>query len=141
MATTAEIMDALAVQLASELATVDGIQVVGRLWWNPTPPCIDIYPASPAQGADAFGGTKELYMIVRARINTPDSEGAQEVLLGMMDPTGPDSVEAAIEADDTLGGVVQYAHVMPDSPSGFEVFGVPGGGDLLGSTWRVRIEP
>ena len=135
------IMDALGAQLEAELTTIDGLQVVPRIMWNPTPPAIDIYPAVPFQDEDAMGGSKEIFLLVRARVNTPDHDGAQEILLGMMDPASADSLEAAIRSDRTLGGVVQYAHVMPDSPSDFGAFVDPGGNALLGATWRIRVLP
>lgn len=135
------VMDALAAQLETELAGVAGLQVVPRLIWNPTPPTLDIYPSTPFQDADAMGGAKEIYLTVRVRVNTPDHSGAQEILLAMMDPESADSVEAAIRSDKTLGGAVQYAHVMPDSPSDYGAFIDPGGNALLGAVWRVRVLP
>ena len=136
-----DVMDALGAQLEAELTGITDLQVVSRLMWNPTPPAIDIYPGTPFQDEDAMGDGKEVYLIVRARVNTPDHDGAQEILLGMMDPESATSVAAAIRSDKTLGGVVQYAHPMPDSPSDFGAFVDPGGNALLGATWRVRILP
>ena len=49
-------MDALAAQIQTELSgLVDGLQVSGRLLWNPTPPVIDVYPGDPHQESIAMG--------------------------------------------------------------------------------------
>jgi hypothetical protein len=141
VATSLEIQDALAAQLATELATIDGIQTRGRVVWNPTPPCVDIYPAEPYQEPFGMGvGNNTTYLTVRARVNTPDHEGAQDLLLQMMDMTGAYSVEQAIEADKTLGGVVGQVLVL-SGPSEFGAFVDPGGSALLGCTWRVQVIP
>ena len=136
-----EIQDALAAQLAAELATIDGLQAHGRVVWNPTPPCLDIYPAEPYQEPAGMGvGNNYVFLTVRARVNTPDYEGAQDLLLQMMDMDGAYSVEQAIEADKTLGGVVGQVLVL-SGPSEFGAFVDPGGSALLGCTWRVQVVP
>lgn len=137
-----DIMDALAAQIAANLSAVDGLQVHARLLWNPTPPAIDIYPGTPFQEGIAMR-EKALYFTVRARVNTPDHEGAQDLLLDLMDPDSANSVEDAIRVDPTLGGVVEYAAVASDSPSEFGAFTDPGGEGftLIGCTWRVQVLP
>lgn len=154
--TVQEMMDALANQIQTSMAitvgtadpVMEGLQVYPRLVWNPTPPSIDVYPADPFQEGLAFGrGDNEMFFTVRARVNTPDHEGAQDLLLAMMDPQQDLSVAAAITAAGTaapaktLGGMVENVTVEP--PSDFGVFVDPGphGGALLGCTWRVRVLP
>lgn len=146
MAAVTAIMDALATQIAvvysggTATPVIDDLQVEPRLVWNPTPPAVDIYPASPFQEKVGMGaGNNELFLTVRARVNTPDHEGAQDLLLSMMDPNAPESMEQAIMANPTLGGTVDYVAVDP--PTDFQAYTVPSGGDLLGCTWRVRVMP
>jgi hypothetical protein len=146
MADVGAIMDALAVQLTSQLAgtaspLIEDLQVESRMVWNPTPPAIDMYPASPFQEQIGMGhGNNEVFITVRARVATPDHEGAQDLLLQMMDPAATTSVAQAITEDETLGGVVEFAGVEP--PTEFGAYTDPGGaGALLGCTWRVRVMP
>lgn len=151
MASPAEIMLALADQIALALTggttspgtatpAVDGLAVNPMLVWNPSPPAIDIYPADPFQEGIAFGkGNNEMNFTIRARVNTPDHDGAQELLLSLMDPVAVTSVAAAVVDDRTLGGAVE--HVAVEGPTDYGFFVDPGGGALLGCTWRARVTP
>jgi hypothetical protein len=153
----AEILDALANQIQAQLSDsigtadplIDDLQVYQRMTWNPTPPTIDMYPGDdPFQEQVGMGrGNNALYFTVRARVNTPEHEGAQDLLLAMMDPQDSLSVSAAITAAGTaspaktLGGVVESVSV--EGPSNFGIFTDPGptAGSLLGCTWRVQVLP
>src|SRR6185369_12554927 len=141
--TLTEIMQALANQIDSTLGgtaqIIDGLQVTPLLNWNPTPPSIDVYPATPFQEPIAFGpGNNDMNFTVRARVNTPDTEGAQELLLEMMDPRGTASVALAILDDHTLGGTVSYVNV--EGPSDYGVFVEPSGaGAYLSCTWLAKV--
>lgn len=137
------ILAALADQIRTTLgAAIDELQVEPRLVWRPTPPTIDLYPASPYQNAIAFGAVEnELRVIVRARMGTPDHDAAFDTLIELCDPVGDLSVARAVEDDDTLGGVVTQA-VVTEGPSEFGAFPHPdGSGDLLGCTWTVVVTP
>ncbi len=120
---------------------VEDLAVNPMLVWNPTPPAIDIYPADPFQEAIGFGnGNNSMAFTVRARVNTPDNEGAQELLLSLMDPVAVTSVAAAVNADKTLGGTVDT--LLVEGPSDYGAFFDPGGrGALLGTTWKVTVTP
>jgi hypothetical protein len=142
MADVGAIMDAIAGQITSQLAgtaspLIEDLQVEPRMVWNPTPPAI----GSPFQEQIGMGhGNNEVFITVRARVATPDHEGAQDLLLSMMDPTATTSVAQAITEDETLGGVVEFVGVEP--PTEFGAYTDPGGqGALLGCTWRVRVMP
>ena len=142
-----EIMQALAVQIETTLGgtaspqKVEGLSVYPLLEWNPTPPAIDVYPDTPFQEPVAFGpANNSMNFTVRARVNTPDNEGAQELLLTMMDPRSSESVALAILADTTLGGTVE--DVAVEGPSDYGVFVEPnGGGAYLSCTWRAKVLP
>ena len=60
-----------------------------------------------------MGEVNEVFILVRARVNTPDHEGAQDLLLSMMDPSATTSVSKAINSNRTLGGVVEHVHAEP----------------------------
>jgi hypothetical protein len=140
-----EIMQALATQIDTTLAgtaqVIPGLQVTPLLNWNPSPPSIDMFPATPFQEPIAFGpGNNELNFTVRARVNTPDHEGAQELLLMMMDRNASESVALAILGDTSLGGKVE--HVNVEGPSDYGVFIEPSGaGAFLSCTWLAKVTP
>ncbi len=145
MSTLLEIMDALAAQLHSKLdGEIPGIQIEGRMNINPSPDpvALDIYPGDPFQEPDAFGlGENDIMLTIRARVNTPDSEGAQDALLALMDPKAATSVEQAVLSDTTLSSVVGNLRI--ESPaSNYGIFpDASGAAAFLGCTWTVRIIP
>lgn len=141
MSTINVVMEAIAGRLEAGLDPhLDGIQVDPRMVFNPTPPCLDIYPADPFLVQTAFGpGEREATFVIRARVSTADNEGGQELLLDLLDPAGNLSVIDVLAADSTLGGAVQDSAV-PIGPSGFIVYAAEGGGgDLLGAEWRLQV--
>ncbi len=143
MASVREVMDALADQLTTELGTVvfDGLTVYNRLEPNPTPPALDVYPADPFIEQTAYGISYQYNFVIRARVTTADYVAGPELLLQMMDPASDQSVAAAISADRTLGGNVDFAVVAEGSPSAFGEYRDSGGdGSLLGCQWTVNVE-
>ncbi len=136
-----EIMDALAKQIDDSLGTaVEGIQVVGRLETNPTPPCVDIYPADPFQEQTAFMlDSREMKFTIRARVTTADHQAGQDLLLSLMDVRADSSLAATIYTDQTLGGKVAQASIV-DGPSAYGQYADSGGeGDLLGCQWTAMV--
>jgi hypothetical protein len=135
-----DIASAIADQIAGSLtAAVPGLQVDGRYVNNPTPPCIDVYPGDPFLVRTAFDvASQQATFVVRARVSTADNEGGQDLMYDLLDPRGLLSVEAAIDADPSLGSNVASAVV---EASGFRASPVTGGGgDLLAAEWRVLVE-
>lgn len=139
MTTLLEVQTALADQIRDTLDNTD-IQVEPLLVWNPTPPAIDIYPADPFQEQERLGvGNDLIFLSVRARVNTPDHDGAQELLLSLMDPKASTSVQQAILTDETLNSTVTQAVVF-EGPTNYGIFPDPSGqGAFLGCTWTVRV--
>jgi len=141
--TIPQIMDALAAQLATQLADIERLQVHGRMLANPSPPAIDIYPAEEFQQAFTFGpGDNIMYFTVRARVSVADRDGGQDLLLSLMEPKEDTSMAKAVAYDRTLGGKVKKASVIA-GPTGYGVFINPAGepGQLLGCTWTVQVTP
>jgi hypothetical protein len=139
--TLLEVMDALADQLETVLSPqIDQLQVVGRMMLNPSPPTLDIYPsADPFQDPSGVGGSDvQVNLIIRGRVSPVDHEGAQDVLLGLMDWASATSVVKAVNANRTLGGYVQDVYCQP--PSDFAAFIEPDSrGALLGCTWVAKV--
>ncbi len=119
----------------------EGLQVSHLLITFPTPPCIDIFPNEEYQIQEAFGKANTvIYLDVRARVNTPDHDGAQELLLALMDPTADTSIQKAINADPTLNGEAESAFVSA-GPKGFGIYPSvdPGVAGYTGCLWTVRV--
>jgi hypothetical protein len=138
--TLPEIVQGLADALEGVRTAVEGLQVYPYLNPNPTPPSIDIYPADPFQDAEGFSPAKRLFFTVRARASSADTEtSGQLVLLQLLEPTGPTSVEEAL-CWNGLGGLVESVTVAAESPSGYRVYPDPGGGpSLVGVEWRLEV--
>jgi len=140
------VMEALAdriqIALASAAAANGGIQIEPTRVLNPTPPCIDIYPADPFLTRTAYGSVSwEAVFIVRARVLTADDQSGQELLLDLMDPRFGSSLIAAIEGDRTLAGTVDDLAVDELTPTGFRFYqDVDAATPHLGCEWRVKVE-
>lgn len=111
---------------------VPDLQVYG--YWNPTPtpPTLDVYPGNPFQDGAAFGvGHSRIYATVRARVGMDDPEAGMQLLLRLLDPGDPASVEAALADADWV--------VVGEGVNGFTQYGddLPGASQMLGSEWRV----
>lgn len=129
--------------LAANLAVLDGIQVSAYLLSNPSLPTIWVRPA-PGEGIEyhkAFAnGLENWTMVVQAFFANGISDiGAQKQLDELLESSGPTSVKAAIEADKTLGGVVQDTYVQ--SCTGYQEYGRPDGTTALGCEWTVVVYP
>jgi hypothetical protein len=139
-----EIVQALADQITDHVASQDLGGEALQVWpaWvvSPTPPCIDIYAATPFSDQLAYGPTRQrdVRFTVRARVKPVDFDASQEQLLQLMDSRAPTSVLAAIYADRTLGGLVsdvtvtEMTGVVPYTPLANE-------GTLIGCEWQTRI--
>jgi hypothetical protein len=121
----AEIIEMIVASLDPLTSEIAGLQITAGQNPNPTPPSIDVYPADVSGVPVSINGWEESFTI-RARVSTPDDMAAQEVLMSLMDSSGPTSVIEAIRVDSTFA---------VDERSGFE----PYPGDYLGCQWRVRM--
>jgi hypothetical protein len=131
--TLSEIMEEIAAALQPLDAEIEGLQVYPYLNPNPTPPSLDIYPGAPFQTGAGFGvGESQVWFTIRARVATADHEAAMRLLLRLMDPNDPASVEAAIAdtAAVTPEGVSDFREYLEDAETS---------GRLLGCEWRVSV--
>lgn len=138
-----ELADTLLAVVAPAVPAETEVQVMGRRIFNPTPPSIDIYPGDPfrttpdTSGFNETGG--ELLLTVRARVNTIDNIGGQELLLRFMDDEDPISVASTLMEDQTLGGLASSVYVEGNSGYTQYLEGGTEGRALLGCEWRVRV--
>src|SRR4029077_1067350 len=97
MMSLAEQMEEIAAALEPLTSEISGLQVYAFLNMNPTPPSIDVYPGDPFQTGAGYGvGQSQVFFTVRGRVSTADEEAGTRLLLRMLDPNDPASVEAAL---------------------------------------------
>jgi hypothetical protein len=110
--------------------TIPELQIYGSYNENPSPPSIDMWPATPFQiGAGMGVGNTRVWYVVRAVLAVGDLRGAYDQLLELLDPNGPASVEAALAnvdvVVDTINGEITGIGPFTDVS------------DAVGATWRV----
>jgi hypothetical protein len=119
--------DAIVAALGTLTAVIPELQVYGWRNPDPTPPSIDLYPAPVFQAGAGFGeAEKAVVFTVRARVAQNDSEAGQRVLLRLLDPDDPASVEAALANIDVMVGNEQTVSGFQDDSDG-----------MLSCEWQV----
>lgn len=133
MADIKEIREAL----AAALDVIPDTQVSAYALHNMTPPCIEIEPGSTTYDRTMGRGADALRFTVRAYVSTNIDRAAQVRLDWMLAGSGDYSVKQAVEADMTLGGLVDNARVSENM--GYRRFVREQGHTLLGSEWTVEV--
>lgn len=123
--------------LKARLSTIPGLQAYDYAPDDPTPPCA--FPLVPAIASYRETMQRGRYFLpIRVVVLTGaqlDREG-QLRLAGFANQDGPTSIRAAIEADRTLGGLVEECVVDSFDPSGLDEVGlVP----YYGGIFAVRV--
>src|SRR6187551_2451651 len=100
--------------LASNLSTIPGLTQAYA--WHPgsefKTPCLFVMGNGPILYDSTYGrGTDRLSFIVRGVVGTVDSVGSQRLLCQWVAGTGTSSVKTALEADATLGSLVDDLRV------------------------------
>ncbi len=124
--------------LATNLSALADCQVSPYQLDNPSPPMIQVmgleevlYDQAMARGLD------EITVILQAFAGTPADRTAQELLDAWQTGFGGTSVKAAVEADRTLGGLVDDLQVMRSS--GDRIYNLPNRSESRGCEFFVRI--
>ena len=124
--------------LAASLAAIDGVQASAWSLDNPTPPTLQVLGVDNIDYDTAFGGSSsEQTWIVQGFAGEVSQRGAQARLARWYATTGDESVKAAIELDNTLGGAVDQARVT--SYTGDKVVSLPNQTRLLMGEWHVEV--
>lgn len=144
-----DVLDAIAGQLEANLTPPTGVDlhIEGRAFAIAETPAIDVIipPATGLEEGLAGFGSYTRYgafpVLIRVRVGTADVLAGEDLLLDMMDEEGAMSIVAALDADRTLGGVVDSLSWGRGWPwSGYEDFPMSdGNGFLLGSTMPIVV--
>ena len=100
--------------LAAYLTSSIGLRATANRFGQVNPPCAVILPETGRliSYAQTFDGETNYYLQAVLLVSEGDSASGQDLLDGYLSPTGNGSVNAAVQADPTLGGVVSYAAVI-----------------------------
>jgi hypothetical protein len=135
MATITDIRLGLADNL-EQLGQDTGMQVSAYALANPTPPTIQIIPGEIEYDLAMHRGVDQITMLIQAFVNYGSDIGSQSRLDALLDPTGPNSLKTAVEADSTLGGLVADCSVT--DATGYRV-AQGANGPILLCEWSVLI--
>jgi len=143
-----EIMAALAAQLEDNLDPGDIVlHIEPKGFAIAETPALDmIIPSATGleEGLAGYGSATRygaFPILIRARVSIADAYAGEDFLLDLMDEDGPLSVVAALDADRTLGGVIDTLTWGTGFPwGGYQDFPLSdGSGVLLGSTMPLVV--
>jgi hypothetical protein len=129
--------------LAANLDAIPSVQASPYMLANPTPPTVWVVPDETDYDEAMQGGLDVVKVTIQAFAGLVADQAAQKLLDEMLDPTGSSSVKATVEADKTLGGMVQDLRVTRHH--GYQVYQRPNlgsgtsTGQVIGSEWTVEI--
>lgn len=124
--------------LATNLATIPDTQISAYMLVSPLPPVIHILPAGIDFDHSMHRGLDVLTFTVEAFVAMGLDVGAQIRMDKMLSPSGPLSVKAAIEANKTLGGLVDDTWV--ERVGGYRLVELPEMEQkALSVDWVVRV--
>jgi hypothetical protein len=128
----------IAAGLKANLDVIDGIHVSKYPRSNPVGTLIHLWPSEiPAYHEAMRRGLTTIVFTVQVIFPYNDDGGTASQLYAYLDPTGPKSVSAAIEADPTLGGVVD--DTVCESTTGLAVTLTPDNQPRLTADFRVIV--
>ena len=109
--------------LATRLATISGLTAYDHIPGQINPPAATIsrrltqFDSVMARGADDFE------YVVRVLVPNADPKLAQKTMSDYLAGSGAKSIKAAIEGDQTLGGVADFARVREANEEGITQVG------------------
>jgi hypothetical protein len=95
--------------LKERLASIDGLQPYATMPANPQTPSAAVIPRTKTPLS--FDGDATWTFAIWVYVNSQDLTRAQTAIDEYLSDEGDKSIEAALEADPSLGGVAQSAHV------------------------------
>jgi hypothetical protein len=131
--TIEQIMDGL----EARLATISGLRVSDVSPGQINPPCavIGVPPITEYHATFGSGRMTLNDLTITVLVSATLDRVGQKSLASYANPAGATSIKAAVEADKTLGGVVDDCVVMSFRPLGIEEVGVIG---YFGGVFQLR---
>lgn len=130
--------------IATNLASIDDVQASAYQLGNATPPMFEVQLGWKHDGLRSIDydktfrrGLDALNFTVRAMVGLVSDIGAQQRLDRFISPSGSESVKAAVETDQTLGGKVHDLRVSEFA--GPFSYRREGGAPLWGGEWHVEV--
>lgn len=134
MTTLLDIRQAIADVIA---ASIDGLQITPYMLSNPTPPAAHVFPAN-LDPHKTFGPGETQEWTFTLQVFVAEAGGDQGAQIKLDEYLrGPRSVQDALEADPTLGGVVGDLTVT--NVSGYRNFVTQGRANVLGAEWTLLV--
>lgn len=124
-------------QLADSLTVIPGLQASPFLLANPTLPSAQVTRGAVQYDQAMQGGVHRPNFTVTVYVALLSDIGSQQLLDRYLADAGTYSVKQALEADRTLGGLVQDLHVT--GATGEQPYAREQGGPVLGSDWTVEV--
>lgn len=122
--------------LARNLGMIPDIQILPYLVSEPTPPAIMIFPSDITYHVANADGWISLAFTIRVAVSFTSGEGSQMLLDQFMAPNGAQSILAAVESDQTLGGAAD--NVVVRSVTG-PVLTIVNTNAYLTADWSVDV--
>jgi hypothetical protein len=114
------------------------MQVSAKMLSDPTPPTAHVFPDETEYHLAMGDGAESWDLIVQVVLALVDDIGAQDLLDRMLASKGTESVKAAIEADQSLGGLASGVTVT--RTSGYRTYRIGSGQvEALGAEWNLTV--
>lgn len=125
--------------LAEALEKVDfDMQVSAYIRGNASPPFAQVVPDETEYHQAMGNGAETWGLVVQIVVALGTDEGAQRVLDEMLESDGALSAKAALEADQSLGGLV--SGVTVERTSGYRTYRLGATqAEALGAEWTVSV--
>lgn len=133
MATVAE----MRAGLETRLATIAGLNESAYVKAKPVYPYAHVVPDEVEYDEAGSRGMDTWSFLVQVFVGYSLDRAIQTTLDKFLNPSGALSVKAAIEADKTLGGIVQDVHVA--RATGYRQYDRPDGRTVWGCDWTVVV--
>ena len=96
--------------LAERARTIPGLRAFPTVLDQVNTPCLFVFgPERIRYNSTLANGSNEFWFPLRLYVARVDEKGAQDRLDAYVSPSGDQSLKAAIDADASLGGLVDFA--------------------------------
>lgn len=123
--------------IATNLQGISGLQESAYVLGAATLPAAQVAPMEIDYDKAFRRGLDALWFKVMVLAGSVSDIGAQKLLDPFLDPSGSKSIKAAVESDDTLGGLVESVRVT--RCTGYRLYERTGQSPALGAEWTIEV--